>query len=66
MNNTNGVIPHGGELIDLRVDEERTHLLKEITLNLPDITLNERQMCDLELGLWGVFTAERFHDPFRL
>jgi sulfate adenylyltransferase len=56
MNDTNGVIPHGGELIDLRVDEERAHLLKEITLNLPDITLNERQMCDLELLACGAFS----------
>jgi sulfate adenylyltransferase len=56
MKDINGVIPHGGELIDLRVDEERAHLLKEITLNLPDITLNERQMCDLELLAYGAFS----------
>jgi sulfate adenylyltransferase len=38
------------------VDSERADLLKEISLNLPDITLNERQMCDLELLATGAFS----------
>ena len=56
MNDTSSVMPHGGELIDLCVDEKRALLLKEIALNLPDITLNERQMCDLELLATGGFS----------
>jgi sulfate adenylyltransferase len=56
MNDTNGLTPHGGELIDLLVDEKRAQLLKEISLNLPDIILNERQMCDLELLACGAFS----------
>jgi sulfate adenylyltransferase len=50
------VTPHGSELVDLLVDEERSRLLKEIAFNLPDITLNERQMCDLELLATGAFS----------
>jgi sulfate adenylyltransferase len=42
--------------VDLLVDEERSRLLKEIAFNLPDITLNERQMCDLELLATGAFS----------
>ena len=56
MNANNRVAPHGSELVDLLVDEERARLLKEISLNLPDITLNERQMCDLELLATGAFS----------
>ncbi len=56
MNANNRVTPHGSELVDLLVDEERARLLKEIALNLPDITLNERQMCDLELLATGGFS----------
>jgi len=44
------------ELVDLVVDEERRELLKEVALNLADIVLNERQLCDLELLATGVFT----------
>ena len=56
MNANNRVKPHGSELVDLLVDEERARLLKEIALNLTDITLNERQMCDLELMASGAFS----------
>jgi len=44
------------ELVDLVVDKERRELLKEVALNLADIVLNERQLCDLELLATGVFT----------
>jgi sulfate adenylyltransferase len=47
---------YGGELVDLVVDEERKAVLQEIALNLPDITLNDRQMCDLELLATGAFS----------
>ena len=56
MNTNNRVKPHGSELVDLLVDEERARLLKEIALNLPDITLNDRQLCDLELLANGAFS----------
>ena len=56
MNTHNRVTPHGGELVDLLVDDERAGLLKDIVLNLPDITLNKRQMCDLELLATGAFS----------
>jgi len=56
MHTNNRVTPNGSELVDLRVDEARARLLKEIALNLPDITLNERQMCDLELLATGGFS----------
>ena len=46
---------YGGPLINLMVDEARSTLLKQIALNLPDITLNERQLCDLELLAAGGF-----------
>ena len=38
MNENNRVAPRGSELVDLLVDDERALLLKEIALNLPDIT----------------------------
>ena len=48
-NNATQVDPHGGRLINLLVDAERAALLKDISMNLPDLTLNDRQLCDLEL-----------------
>ncbi len=50
------VEPHGGSLVDLLVDQERSVLLKDIALNLPDITLNDRQLCDFELLATGAFS----------
>jgi len=55
-NNVTQVVPHGGRLINLLVDAERAALLKEISLNLPDLTLNDRQLCDLELLATGAFS----------
>ena len=48
--------PHGGRLIDLVVDDDRAAILKELAFSLPDITLNERQLCDLELLAVGAFS----------
>jgi len=56
MKNATKVEPHGGSLINLMVDEERAVVLKEIALDLSDITLNGRQLCDLELMATGVFS----------
>ena len=47
---------NGNRLVDLRVDGERIRLLKEIAMNLPDITLNDRQLCDFELLSNGTFS----------
>jgi len=38
------------------VEPGRGSVLKEVALNLPDIVLNERQMCDLELLAVGAFS----------
>jgi sulfate adenylyltransferase len=56
MNNDNNTAPHGGSLVNLIVDEERAAILKDVVTNLPDITLNDRQLCDLELLANGAFS----------
>ena len=56
MNEENRNEPHGGSLVNLLVDDQRADKLKEIVLNLPDITLNDRQLCDLELLSTGAFS----------
>ena len=48
--------PHGGALVDLLVDAERAALLKKLSLNIPDIALTERQLCDFELLASGAFS----------
>lgn len=47
---------HGGGLVNLLVDEQRAELLKEIAMNLPDVSLSERNMCDLEVLATGGFS----------
>ncbi len=56
MNDENRNEPHGGSLVNLLVDDQRAAKLKEIVFNLPDITLNDRQLCDLELLSIGAFS----------
>ena len=56
MNDENNTAPQGGSLVNLLVDDERAAILKDIVLNLPDITLNDRQLCDLELLANGAFS----------
>ena len=56
MNKASLVEPHGGSLVDLPVNQERSVLLKDIALNLPDITLNDRQLCDFEMLATGAFS----------
>jgi sulfate adenylyltransferase len=48
--------PSRVNLVNLVVDEHRAALLKDIATNLPDITLIERHLCDLELLATGGFT----------
>ena len=56
MNDESRTNPHGGSLVNLLVDDQRAAKLKEIVFNLPDITLNDRQLCDLELLSIGAFS----------
>ena len=56
MKNASTIEYHGGPPVQLIVNEERAATLKEISLNLPEITLNDRQLCDLELLATGVFS----------
>jgi sulfate adenylyltransferase len=56
MKNAPTIEYHGGSPVQLIVNEERAGTLKEISLNLPEITLNDRQLCDLELLATGVFS----------
>ncbi|MCA1787407.1 MAG: adenylyltransferase, partial [Desulfobacteraceae bacterium] len=44
------------ELVNLLVDEEQHQILKELTSTMPDVILNERQICDFELLVTGVFS----------
>jgi sulfate adenylyltransferase len=56
MNNTEIIEPYGGSLVNLLVDENRQNILKDVAFNLSDITLNDRQLCDLELLATGTFS----------
>ena len=55
MNSTNQT-PHGGKLVNLLVDHQHATKLKEVAQSLPDITLNDRQLCDLEMLATGAFS----------
>ena len=48
--------PHGGELVDLLVDDQRAEELKEASRNWPSWDLTPYQICDLELLLVGGFS----------
>lgn len=50
------IAPHGGELVNLIVDEERKNVLKDLSLHIPSIILSEVQLCDLELLMSGGFS----------
>ena len=52
-----GIIqPHGGILINAQVDQERHILLKRMAVELSDIILSGRQICDLELIASGALS----------
>ncbi|NOY56955.1 MAG: bifunctional sulfate adenylyltransferase/adenylylsulfate kinase [Actinobacteria bacterium] len=51
--------PHGGELVDLLVDEARAAELKEASRDWPSWDLTDRQVHDLELLLTGGFSPLR-------
>jgi sulfate adenylyltransferase len=48
--------PHGGELVDLFVDDQRAEELKQASQDWPSWDLTPRQICDLELVLVGGFS----------
>ncbi len=48
--------PHRGELKDLIVPPERAAVLKDIATKIPDLTLEDNHMCDLELIATGAFS----------
>jgi sulfate adenylyltransferase len=56
------ITPYASEnLVQLVVDEARQQTLKALSMDLPDIGLNARQMCDLELLSNGSLTPlDRF------
>ncbi len=51
--------PHGGELVDLMVDEDRKIELQQASRDWPSWDLTPRQLCDLELLLDGGFSPLR-------
>jgi sulfate adenylyltransferase len=51
--------PYGSELCNLLVDEQRAGVLQSGSGDFPSITLNLRQVCDLELLLNGGFSPLR-------
>lgn len=53
------VPPHGGEVVDLLVGDQRRRELLQLSRDLPDLTLSVRQLCDLELLLCGGFSPLR-------
>ncbi|MQY63813.1 MAG: sulfate adenylyltransferase, partial [Calditrichaeota bacterium] len=48
--------PHGGRLVNLVATPERAAELQAESIHLPSVTLNDRQLCDLELLLTGGFS----------
>ena len=48
--------PHGGVLVDLLVNAERSAELKEASRDWPSLDLDARQICDLELLANGSFS----------
>lgn len=46
-------------LVQLIVDEQRAAVLKGLSMHLPSITLNDHQLCDIELLATGAFSPLR-------
>jgi sulfate adenylyltransferase len=55
----NLIRPHGGKLCTLLVDEEHAETLRRESGGYPSVSLNLRQICDLELLLNGGFSPLR-------
>jgi sulfate adenylyltransferase len=43
-------------LVDLLVNDEQHQVLKKLTSSMTDVILNDRQICDFELLVTGVFS----------
>lgn len=56
MSDSHLIKPHGGELVDLFVGEDKAEALKKEAVDLPSWDLTDRQICDLELMLTGGFS----------
>ena len=54
MNNL--ITPHGGTLCNHIANENKIAELKESAIGLKSLTLNERQLCDIELLMNGAFS----------
>jgi sulfate adenylyltransferase len=52
-------IPHSDKIVNLIVDSERANDLRKLSRNLQSITLNSRQLSDLELLMNGAFSPLR-------
>jgi sulfate adenylyltransferase len=50
------IAPHGGKLCNLLVDEDQAEALKAASGDFLSISLNQRQLCDLELLLCGALS----------
>ncbi len=48
--------PHGGRLVDLLATPERAEQLRSASIKLPQLALNDRQLCDLEMMMNGGFS----------
>ena len=47
---------YSSNLVELMVDENRAGVLKKLAMNLPDLLLNDRQLCDLEMFATGAYS----------
>ncbi len=50
------IAPHGGQLVNLLLPRDMAHELRRASIKFPSVTLNDRQLCDLELLLNGGFS----------
>ena len=48
MTKTTLIEPYGGTLVKIQADAQRTVMLKDLAFKMPDLILNERQLCDFE------------------
>ncbi len=53
------IAPHGGELVELTADDDRSEELRRESRDYPSWDLTPRQVCDLELILNGGFSPLR-------
>ncbi|MBN2353144.1 MAG: bifunctional sulfate adenylyltransferase/adenylylsulfate kinase [Spirochaetales bacterium] len=53
---THLISPHGGSLVNLTVDDDRSLSLKKSMRDVPSWVLSERQSCDIELLINGAFS----------